>query len=138
MALDALKDPLRVPKIVDQVRADDVVEPGSQVEAMGIGDVKLQVGMADTRPLDHGRREVDPHTQGRPAHRQQVALAAADFQHPPAGRDQKAVEGRQPRLVAGASPLPALECARKLFPILNPPPRVLRLRHSPALNRTTR
>jgi hypothetical protein len=84
---------LYVPGIVEQVGQDNRIERAvypAQVVCIGLDHIKVRVPVPGSG--DSLGREVDAQTVGRAYSRQKVAVAAAEFEDPESGPQQKAVD----------------------------------------------
>ena len=80
---------LDIRQIVDEVRENDVIEFFFREKFGGVGSVKFQAGMPRARQLNHRGTEINSHAMRGFDGGQQIADAAADFQHAQARRNEK-------------------------------------------------
>ena len=87
--MQAIQHRLHVGQVIHHVREDDAIELLVAVKTHGIGFEKFQVGMAFAGQVHRGRAEINADAAAGFDRGEQVAEAAADFEHALAGRDEK-------------------------------------------------
>jgi hypothetical protein len=123
--------PVDVLEHADGIGNDDVVErPFDRRQRCGILDVaeqETEIGMAGVRGGDRRGTEIDADAVGGLQRGEQVAVAATQFQHPLAGRDQEPHELVVVLVVCGIDLAPAVDLVDVGFVMLKQVPLALAL-----------
>src|ERR1700693_1111230 len=94
---------LHVPKVVDQVRNDNEIEPiVFQVNKMRIRFDEPEAGMFGMRAMNHGRAEIDADANRWRDGSEKVSVARAQLQNAHPGRNQEPVKLGESLLISAA------------------------------------
>ncbi len=118
---ELFEDALHVPDVVEQVGNHDCVERSLEIgQVVRVALDEVQTGVPRGGAPHHLPREVDADPERRRERGEEIALAAPDLDHPPPCGDERAVNLRQPAVVAAAQPAAAVEPASHRIPVLDP------------------
>ena len=105
---DEFKLALHVAKIVEEIGNDNEVEFFRRQRVMHIAMEELEIGVAITRTLEHLFGKIDADAARWLESREQIAMAAAEFEDAHSRRHEMLIDFCEPLLIVAAESLPVV------------------------------